>query len=124
MQRAKFAAENDEPRAGMYLAMSHFFTGDVDGAIKMLDALGPVAHREPDIYYCRSLVWRFYDLNRAIKEMQVFLDVFLSENRPAYGQQKIEKAKDDLARMKKGEVPSVYLAGQGIYAPPPRKGGK
>ena len=66
-------------------------------------------------------MWRFYDLPRAIKEMQVFLDVFLSEQRPAYGQQKIEKAKDDLERMKRGEVPSVYLAGQGSYTPPPRK---
>ena len=71
-----------------------------------------------------ALVWRFYDLPRAIQEMQVFLDVFLSEKRPAYGQQKIEKAKDDLARMKKGEVPSVYLAGQGTYTPPARKGAK
>jgi len=103
----------------MYLAMSHFFTGDPEGAMKMLDALEPMAHREPDIYYCRSLVYRFYDMPRAIREMQTFLDVFLEEHRPAFGQQKIDKARSDLERLKKGEVPSVYLEGQGSYTPPP-----
>ena len=112
---------SDEPRAGMYLAMSHFFTGDVEPAIALLDELEPMGFREPDIYYCRSLVWRFYDLPRAIKEMQSFIDVNDLPDRPSFGPQKVLKAREDMIRLKRGEIPSVYLAGQGEYIPPPRK---
>ena len=99
----------DDPRASMYLAMAHFFDGDRKKAARMLEALDHHAYQEPDIYYCRSLFYRSHDLPRAIREMEQFIEVFEGENRLRFGQEKVEKARDDLRRMKKGEVPDVHL---------------
>ena len=100
----------DDPRAHMYLAMAHFFDGDRKLAARMLEALDHHAYQEPDIYYCRSLFYRDHDLPRAIREMEKFLEVFEGENRLRFGQEKVDKARDDLERMRKGEVPDVHLA--------------
>ena len=94
----------------MYLAMAHFFDGDRKLAARMLEALDHHAYQEPDIYYCRSLFYRDHDLPRAIREMEKFLEVFEGENRLRFGKEKVDKARDDLERMRKGEVPDVHLA--------------
>ncbi len=109
----------DEPRARMYLAMAHFFSGDRDTAGRMLEALEPYAYQEPDINYCRSLFYRDHDLPRAIREMERFLQVFEGEHRLRFGEQKVQKAKDDLERMRRGEVPPVELPTPDV--PTPRK---
>lgn len=99
----------DEPRAAMYLAMAHFFAGDRDTAHRMMDALEPYAYQEPDINYCRSLIYRSSDLPRAIREMERFLEVFEGERRLRFGQQKVRKARSDLELMRKGEIPDVHV---------------
>lgn len=108
LEQASKAVPND-PRPAMYLAMAHFFMGHRDVTIRMLDALEPFAYQEPDINYCRSLFYRSFDLPRAIKEMEIFLRVFEGEKRLRFGQQKVDKARSDLERMKRGEVPEVWL---------------
>ncbi len=107
----------DEPRARMYLAMAHFFAGDRDTAGRMLEALEPYAYQEPDINYCRSLFYRGHDLPRAIREMERFLEVFEGEKRLRFGEQKVQKAKDDLERMRRGEVPPVELPTPDVPTP-------
>ena len=99
----------DEPRARMYLAMAHFFAGDRETAGRMLEELEPYAYQEPDINYCRSLFYRDHDLPRAIREMERFLEVFEGERRLRFGEQKVQKARDDLVRMRRGEIPPVEL---------------
>lgn len=99
----------EEPRARMYLAMAHFFSGRPDKAMQMLEELEPYTYQEPDINYCRSLVYRGHDLQRAIREMERFLEVFEGEHRLRFGEQKVQKARDDLQRMRRGEVPPVEL---------------
>lgn len=111
----------DEPRARMYLAMAHFFSGDRDTAGRMLEALEPYAYQEPDINYCRSLFYRSHDLPRAIREMERFLEVFEGEHRLRFGEQKVQKARDDLERMRRGEVPPVDLPTPDV--PTPARGG-
>lgn len=98
-----------EPRAAMYLAMAHYFVGNKDKALKMLEDLEPHAYREPDINYCRSLVYRDFDLPRAIREMEIFLEVFEGESRLRFGEHKVIKARSDLERMRRGEIPEVTL---------------
>lgn len=107
----------DEPRARMYLAMAHFFSGDRETAGRMLEALEPYAYQEPDINYCRSLFYRSHDLPRAIREMERFLEVFEGEHRLRFGEQKVRKAKDDLERMRRGEVPPVELPTPDVPSP-------
>lgn len=107
----------DEPRARMYLAMAHFFSGDRDTAGRMLEALEPYAYQEPDINYCRSLFYRGHDLPRAIREMERFLEVFEGEHRLRFGEQKVQKARDDLERMRRGEVPPVDLPTPDVPTP-------
>ncbi|NOZ00554.1 MAG: hypothetical protein GXP54_01520, partial [Deltaproteobacteria bacterium] len=97
-------------RAHMYLAMAHFFDGDPKTAERMLDALDSAAYQEPDIYYCRSLFYRGRDLPRAISEMEKFLKVFEGEKRLRFGQEKVNKAREDLRLMRLGKVPDVHLA--------------
>ena len=99
----------DEPRVKMYYAMSLFFTGEREKSLKLLESLSPYAYQEPDIYYCRSLVYRSFDLPRAIEEMEKFIEVFEGEHRLRFGEVKVQKAKSDLERMKKGEIPEVEL---------------
>ncbi len=98
-----------QPRAWMYLGMAHFFNGDQAKAQKILEDLEPYTYHEPDINYCRSLAYRKTDLPRAIAEMEKFLSIFLGEDRPGFGPAKIQKAKDDLEAMRRGEVPSYWL---------------
>jgi tetratricopeptide (TPR) repeat protein len=98
-----------EPRVKMYYAMSLFFSGEREESLKLLESLSAFAYQEPDIYYCRSLVYRFFDLKKAIKEMERFIEVFEGEKRLRFGEQKVEKAKKDLERMRRGEVPEVEL---------------
>jgi hypothetical protein len=99
----------DEPRARMYLAMAHFFAGDPMRGLLMIEALTDWAYQEPDIYYCRSLIYRSFDLPRATAEMAKFLDVFEGGHRLRFGEQKVRKAKSDLELMRKGIVPEVAL---------------
>jgi thioredoxin-like negative regulator of GroEL len=103
------AAVPEDPRPAMYLAMAHFFTGDRDEAIRILEGLERFTWQEPDINYCRSLVYRSTDLPRAIREMETFLRVFEGEDRVSFGPQKVQKARSDLERMRRGEVPEVFL---------------
>lgn len=98
-----------QPRAWMYLGMAHFFNGNQDKAERILDDLEPYTYHEPDINYCRSLVYRKTNSKRAIAEMEKFLEVFLGEDRPGFGPEKVQKAKDDLEAMRRGEVPSYWL---------------
>jgi len=98
-----------QPRAWMYLAMANFFNGNQAKAEKILDGQEPYTYHEPDLNYCRSLVYRKTDLKRAIHEMERFLEVFLGEDRPGFGPEKVQKAKDDLEAMRRGEVPSYWL---------------
>ena len=102
----------DESRAKLYLAMSLYFLDNFDEAARIFDELEPYAYHDPDIYYCRSLIWRARDLQRAIREMEKFLEVFVGENRLSFGPEKVEKAKKDLERMKRGEIPELNLPGQ------------
>lgn len=99
----------DQPRAWMYLGMAHFFTGNQQRAEQILQDLEPYTWHEPDINYCRSLVYRKTDLPRAIAEMERFLQVFLMAGRLNFGPAKLKKAQDDLAAMKRGEIPSYWL---------------
>lgn len=103
------AAVPEDPRPAMYLAMAHFFTGDRDEAVRILEGLERFTWQEPDINYCRSLVYRSTDLPRAIREMETFLRVFEGEDRVSFGPQKVQKARSDLERMRRGEVPEVFL---------------
>lgn len=98
-----------EPRAAMYLAMARAFTGKRDSALGVMESLESQAYREPDIYYCRSLLYRKTDLNRAILEMEKFLEVFEGEGRLRFGQQKVDKAIRDLKEMREGKVPPIHL---------------
>lgn len=99
----------EDPRVNMYYGMSLFFTGRKEESLKLLESLTAYAYQEPDIYYCRSLVYRSFDLQRAIKEMEMFLEVFEGEKRLRFGELKVEKAKSDLERMRRGEVPEIEL---------------
>lgn len=98
-----------ETRARMYLAMAHFFAGDTATAHAAMEQLEPEAWQEPDVYYCRSLIYRETDLARAIREMERFLEVFEGESRQRFGQQKVRKARSDLDLMRRGIVPPVQL---------------
>lgn len=112
----------EEPRARMYLAMASFFAGDAMKALLMMEALDDFAYQEPDIYYCRSLIYRSFDLERAIREMERFIEVFEGQKRLRFGEQKVRKAKSDLELMKKGVVPDVSLPPEPVIpeVPPPR----
>jgi len=103
------AAVPEDPRPAMYLAMAHFYTGHREEAIRILEGLERFTWQEPDINYCRSLVYRTTDLPRAIREMETFLRVFEGEERVSFGPQKVQKARSDLERMRRGEVPEVFL---------------
>jgi len=102
----------DESRAKLYLAMSYYFLDNFTEAARIFEELERYAYHDPDIYYCRSLIYRARDLPRAIREMEKFLEVFEGEKRLSFGPEKVEKAKRDLERMKKGEVPELNLPGQ------------
>lgn len=99
----------EESRPAMYLAMAYFFTGDRDRALRLLDSLEPFAKANPDIYYCRSLVVRTFDLDRAIREMERFLEVFEGQKRIRFSNAKVEKARNDIEAMRRGEVPGPQL---------------
>lgn len=102
----------NESRARLYLAMAHHFLGHQETAERMFEEMEPFAYHDPDIYYCRSLIYRKRDLARAIREMERFLEVFVGERRLSFGPEKIEKARSDLERMRRGEVPEVNLPGE------------
>jgi tetratricopeptide (TPR) repeat protein len=104
----------DESRAKLYLAMSYYFLDNRAEAERIFEELEPYAYHDPDIYYCRSLIYRARDLPRAIREMEKFLEVFVGENRLSFGPEKVEKAKSDLQRMKRGEIPELNLPGQDL----------
>lgn len=101
----------DESRARLYLAMAHYFLGHQETAERMFDEMEPYAYQDPDIYYCRSLIYRKRDLPRAIREMERFLEVFVGEGRLSFGPEKVEKARSDLERMRRGEIPELNLPG-------------
>ncbi len=101
----------DESRARLYLAMAHYFLGHQETAERMFEEMEPYAYHDPDIYYCRSLIYRKRDLPRAIREMERFLQVFVGEGRLSFGPEKVQKARSDLERMRRGEVPELNLPG-------------
>ncbi len=101
----------DESRARLYLAMAHYFLGHQETAEQMFEDMEPYAYHDPDIYYCRSLIYRKRDLPRAIREMERFLEVFVGEGRLSFGPEKVQKARSDLERMRRGEVPELNLPG-------------
>lgn len=102
----------DESRARLYLAMAHYFLGHRDTAEQMFEDMERYAVQDPDIYYCRSLIYRKRDLPRAIREMERFLQVFVGEGRLSFGPEKVRKAESDLERMRRGEVPELNLPGE------------
>jgi len=99
----------NESRPAMYLAMAYFFAGDTEKALNMLEALEPFAKSNIDIYYCRSLVYREFDRQRAIEELEKFLTASIEEGRLHFAESKVEKAKSDLEALRRGEVPSPHL---------------
>jgi hypothetical protein len=101
----------EEPRGGMYLAMAYFFTGRQKDAEDLLESLEKYGYQEPDIYYCRSMVHRRSDRERAIREMEKFLEVMKEEGRFCFNPAKPAKARADLEALRRGEIPDVHLPG-------------
>ena len=106
-----------ESRGLLYLAMSNYFLGDREVAEKLFEDMEPYAYHDPDVYYCRSLIYRKRDLKRAILEMEKFVNVFLGEGRLSFGPEKVKKALSDLERMKKGEIPELNLPHEPLQIP-------
>lgn len=106
---AVYAGVPEEPRAGMYLAMAYYFTGRQARAEQVLDAIRDYAYQEPDIYYCRSSVWRHKDIQASRREMEAFLAVMDEPERFCFDPGKPARAREDLEAMRRGEVPPVRL---------------
>jgi tetratricopeptide (TPR) repeat protein len=94
----------NESRPAMYLAMAYFFSGDRKKALDILEGLEPFAKKNIDIYYCRSLVYREFDRQRSIEELEKFVTASAEEDRFSFSELKLRKAKSDLEALKRGET--------------------
>jgi tetratricopeptide (TPR) repeat protein len=94
----------NESRPAMYLAMAYFFSGDRKKALDILEGLESFAKKNIDIYYCRSLVYREFDRQRSIEELEKFVTASAEEDRFSFSELKLRKAKSDLEALKRGET--------------------
>jgi len=64
-----------EPRTFIYLAVSHFRLGHQKEAEAAIDEAIKIAADDPDAFYCRAEIYQRTDVDQALKDLQVYIDM-------------------------------------------------
>jgi tetratricopeptide (TPR) repeat protein len=60
----------DDPRILLYTAMNYYRAGQIDNAVTAIEhAVKTASSRDPDLYYCRGVIYRNKDLKVALENM-------------------------------------------------------
>jgi tetratricopeptide (TPR) repeat protein len=94
-----------EPRVHLYTAMAHFHLGHREVAARRLATLERFGHRDPDFYYCRSLMRRDTDFEGSLRDLEKFVRLSARrQNSP----EKVHKMHRELQVMRSGRVPNAF----------------
>lgn len=92
-----------QPRVPMYAAISAFFLGRQTDAEAYIARAAEIASvRDPDVYYCRSIIFQEKDREAAMKDLEHFLEVAeLGWHSPG----KVGRVRKELEMLRRGEIP-------------------
>ncbi len=95
---------NRDPRIPLYLAMTHFWTGQQAEAERWIDRAVAIGPSDPDVFYCRSQIVRRVDLPLAIKDLERY-EAMTKQPWSVGPRSKSERVEAELALMRKGRIP-------------------
>jgi len=94
---------DDDPRVYIYLALDHFYLGNQPEAERLVaKAIEAGQGKDPDAYYVRSIITRHQDLDRAVADIQRYLDMSTSSDRVKY-EKKQQWLRKELENLKAGK---------------------
>lgn len=93
-----------EPRVQIYLAMAHYWTGDLQTARKHAALAVEKGPRDPDVYYCRSKVWQDLKPAEAIADLQRYVALAEAPGAIAFAD-KTARIREEIEYLRRGERP-------------------
>lgn len=111
---AKLAPHEARPK--IYLGLTLYWLGRRDEARKLLESISNLAYIDPDVFFCKAIVWSDKDLKRSIKDMQTFVNILDNEpNRVQWGNKRA-RAHKILKELKKGNLDAILHEGKPEHA--------
>ncbi|GMV41346.1 MAG: hypothetical protein AMXMBFR64_30620 [Myxococcales bacterium] len=92
-----------EPRVWIYLAVSHFRTGEQAKAEEEIEKAVALGRHDADAFYCRAEIWHRKDPQKAVDDMKEYLKI-MDENRARgsfWSEGKEKRVRDMLAHMER-----------------------
>ena len=87
----------------MYAAISAYYAGDQATAERMIARAAKISSaRDPDVFYCRSIILREKDRSQAIRDLEHFLAV---AKHGWHSKGKVERVTRELAMLRQGKIP-------------------
>jgi tetratricopeptide (TPR) repeat protein len=102
-------AYNFEPRVYIYLAVSHFRLGDQARAEFLIEEAVALNRKDPDAYYCRAEIFHRSQPQKAIADIDTYLDLTESTSVADSKFQRVRNMKAYLLRVERGESELVDL---------------
>ncbi|MSQ84824.1 MAG: tetratricopeptide repeat protein [Myxococcales bacterium] len=93
-----------EPRVPIYLAMAHYWTGDLAAARRFAAIAVSKGPRDPDVYYCRSKVWQDERPAQAIADLQRYITMAEAPGAIAFAD-KTARIREEMDYLRRGERP-------------------
>ncbi len=100
----------NETRLLIYRAMNRHRLGDRDAALKLIERASGGARPDPDVLYCRGVIGLDVDTERAIADLEAYLDQTRQSHEVYLPKQKrVEQMLADLRDCRGAKVPSECL---------------
>jgi len=108
-----------EPRVHIYLAMAHYWTGDLATARQHATLAVDKGPRDPDVYYCRSKVWQDERPQQAIADLERYVALAEAPGTISFAD-KTARIRQEMDHLRRGERPPDWdrpqFAGQSLGA--------
>ncbi|HIN85926.1 MAG TPA: hypothetical protein EYN06_05535 [Myxococcales bacterium] len=99
-----------EPRVFIYLSVSHFRLGHQKQAEALIEKAVALNRKDPDAFYCRAEVFHRTQPDRAIKDIDRYLELTKAEGGVAKGKiERVRKMRAYLVRVQGGEAQLTEL---------------
>lgn len=93
-----------EPRVPIYLAMGHYWTGNLPEARRFAAMAVEKGPRDPDVYYCRSKVWQDERREQAIADLEQYVRLAEAPGAIAFAD-KTARIRQEIDYLRRGRRP-------------------
>ncbi|MFH1532825.1 MAG: hypothetical protein ABIK09_19045 [Pseudomonadota bacterium] len=100
----------EQPRVFLYQAVSHYRLGHQEEAERLIEKAVTLGEHDPDVYYCRAEIWHRKDPEKAVQDIDIYLQKIeeihqrYNETPPEAKIQRVRSMQEYLLAVAKGDA--------------------